>query len=319
MTEPSPSPDARIAGRYCVAYVLGQVRVGRAGRPFLDGLILLAIVQANIAHIDRDPELSRVYGPYDQPPPDELRRPVSVSAIAHSLRLPYETVRRRIALLARQDACAITARGVYVPTAALTTPEHRMVAEATYRNVRDLYLRLRDLGVLRDAPSSISAAAAALLDGPVPVRAVVRISADYFLRVIELLTLHIGDLTSGLILLDIVHANTEHLSEEDRAPGGVGPYIPDERRLPTPVATVAARLGLPEETARRHVTQLIKGGHCVRVSGGLVLLAENLARPPWPQLIQDNLGHVNRMFAALAPHGLLSLWESEPRRLSGAA
>ncbi|MDB5467843.1 MAG: hypothetical protein JWQ46_2605 [Phenylobacterium sp.] len=321
MTEPLPSPGARIAGRYCVAYVLGQAKIGRAGRPFLDGLILLAIIQANVAHLDRDPELSRAYGPYDQPPPDELRRPVSVSAMAHSLRLPYETVRRRIALLAEQGACAITTRGVYVPNTALTTPEHRVMVEATYRNVKDLYLRLRDLGVLRDVPPPISPAAAALLDGPVPIRAVARVSSDYFLRVIELLTLHIGDLTSGLILFDILHANTEHLSEAERAPGAgdASPYIPDARRVPTPVATVAARMGLPEETARRHAARLIKRRHCIRVAGGLVLSGENLARPPWPQLMRDNLVHVNRMFSALAPLGLLSLWESEPRRLSGAA
>ena len=78
---------ARLTMRASVALVLDLVKVCRTGRTLNDGAIALSIIQANIDPIIRDPELQRAYATLDCPPPDDLRRPVSVNSIANALRL----------------------------------------------------------------------------------------------------------------------------------------------------------------------------------------------------------------------------------------
>jgi DNA-binding Lrp family transcriptional regulator len=299
----SPVQSARIAGRHAVTFVMQQAIAGGEGGHFLERLIFVAIVQANVSHLDRDQDLQRAYSAYDHPPPDELRRPVSVSAISRSLRLPYETTRRRVQHLAERGDCVVTERGVVAPYAALLSPSHLALLQATYRNVQALYLKLRALGVLRDPP-----ARAVTLAGPAPLRAVARISADYVLRIVEILTQHVGDLVRGLILLDILRANTEHLSDLDFGPDAAT-FVSDARRRPVTVIMLARRLNIPVETVRRHVRRLSADGRCSRRDGGLIISAEALAAAPWPQLTEDNLGHLNWMFSALAPLGLLAEWD----------
>ncbi len=58
-------------------------------------LILRAVAFANLAHVTLDPERAAIYASLSAPgPSDRERRPVSIYAIAKTLRLPYETARR---------------------------------------------------------------------------------------------------------------------------------------------------------------------------------------------------------------------------------
>lgn len=301
-----------------MAFLLDLVEVGRLDREFLDGVLLLTIVQANIAPLTRDADLQLTYGDYDAPPPDELRRRVSVSAIAQSLRLPYETARRHVARLAAAGECEVTPQGVYVPAATLHSPRHRGTVIATYELLRDFYFRLRSLGALADLPAPDPAA---VLDpaSVAPVRAVVRISSDYVLRMIDLLAIHVGDLVRGLILLAILRANTVHFPDETRGgdDGGPASFVADEERRPVRVAELSARLGVPEETVRRHAARLVKDRLCVRGPDGLVLPAHVLARPQFVQLMADNHANVVRMFAALSRLGVIAEWERQRTAAAG--
>ena len=65
----------RVAARLANGFALDLVKLGGFGRDVVDGLLLAAISQANVAQITRNPELQRRYATLDQPPPDELRRP----------------------------------------------------------------------------------------------------------------------------------------------------------------------------------------------------------------------------------------------------
>jgi hypothetical protein len=105
-----------------------------------------------VAQISRSPELQRAYATLDCPPPDELRRPVSISAIANSLRIPFETARRRIAALVELGIVKSAPRGVIIPMGPLNSPFYRMTAEAHYLLIRTLYFRLRGIGLLEDLP-----------------------------------------------------------------------------------------------------------------------------------------------------------------------
>src|SRR6185436_6308089 len=132
----------RVAGRLANGFALDLVKLGGFGRDVIDGLLMAAISQANVAQITRSPELQRTYATLDQPPPDELRRPVSISAIANSLRIPFETARRRITALSELGIVKTVPKGVIIPTGPLNSPFYRMGAEAHYQLVRNLYFRL---------------------------------------------------------------------------------------------------------------------------------------------------------------------------------
>ncbi|MCP3734234.1 helix-turn-helix domain-containing protein [Sphingomonas sp. RP10(2022)] len=83
------------------------------------GMIVSAIVAANVQHITQDPALALRYAGEDQLPPDEQRRPITLRAAARSIDLPYETVRRRAAALFADGTLSASGDGVIVPSAIL--------------------------------------------------------------------------------------------------------------------------------------------------------------------------------------------------------
>ena len=97
-------------GRASIGFLLDTFAASRAGGDVVDPLILAVILEANIAPVTNDPQLAPKYAALDDPPPEDLRRAVSINAVAASLRLPYETVRRRVGRLAKLGACVITSR-----------------------------------------------------------------------------------------------------------------------------------------------------------------------------------------------------------------
>ena len=86
------------------------------------------------------------YAGIDQPPPDEVRRPVSVSAIARSLGVPYETLRRHVWRLIEAGVCVRVEGGLIAPTTALETPAATRAMLANVRYVRNFVDILRALG-----------------------------------------------------------------------------------------------------------------------------------------------------------------------------
>lgn len=320
MTREAPNSSIRVAARLANGFALDLVKLGGFGRDVIDGLLMVAISQANVAQITRNPELQRAFATLDQPPPDEIRRPVSVSAIANSLRLPFETVRRRVAALVELGVIKTASRGVIIPTAPLNSPFYRMGAEANYSLVRNLYFRLRGVGLLEDLPRPNGPAYAP--DRP-PVRLVIRLSSDYLLRLAEPVTQYMGDLVTGLILMDMIHANTEHLPDSeggDPANGWeISGFVADGLRKPVRPTALSERLGIPQETVRRHLQRLLDADRCERKEDGYVVPGRVLARPPFVQYMLDNQSHLHRLYAGLADFGVLSEWEREILALRGAA
>lgn len=108
---------------------------------FLRGLVFTAIWTANVKHFVNT-EIVNFQGIL----PDELRRPVSILAISNSLRLPYETVRRHAAALAKDGLCRRVGRqGVIVLATA-----HRGHASTTIQvhgMLTDLLAELRGAGL----------------------------------------------------------------------------------------------------------------------------------------------------------------------------
>ena len=121
-----------------------QLVIGLANGEILNGLIAMAISQANIAHlIQPDGRCPPLTGP----PPDEARRPVSVLALSQSLGLPYETTRRHVEKLVKSGYCVRVHKGVIVPAASMDTEAHREMLAANLVNLRRLVRGLRSAGV----------------------------------------------------------------------------------------------------------------------------------------------------------------------------
>lgn len=319
MASQAPNNRIRVAARLANGFMLDLARLGGFGRDIVDGLLMAAISQANVAQVTRSPELQRAYARLDQPPPDSLRRPVSVSAIANSLRIPFETARRRIGALADLGVIKMTSKGVVIPTGPLNSPFYKAAAEANYSLVRNLYLRLRAIGYFEDLrrPADLGFDP----QNP-PVRLVVRLSTDYLLRLAEPISLYVGDVVTGLILLDVIQANTEHLSDRDGGDAeawGAEAFVPDEQRRPVRPAALAERLGIPHETIRRHLQRLMADERCERTRHGYRVPGRVLAREPFVRHMLDNQSHLHRLFVQLADFGVLSEWEREVVPLRGAA
>jgi len=304
--DPDQLATVRLTARLTMAFLLDIIAIARGeGGDVLDTLLMSAVIQANVEEINRRGDLQVAFAQSDEPPPDELRRPVSMNALASSLDLPFETVRRRIKGLVRAGQCVFVEGGVIVPSAVLTQPRYAADAYRGFERIRDLYYQLRGLGLLRDLPQpSVKLSANAF-----PIRAVARLAGAYVLRVMEAIG-QVGDLIDGLIVVELFRSNTEHLP---LTPGsGDGGIVPDSERRPVAVTGVAARLGIPQETVRRHVADLMARGVCVRVRGGLIVPLQELAasKSQLRTAVEANAVNLHRLFSAYAQLGVLQVWDA---------
>jgi hypothetical protein len=111
------------------------------GGDFLQGLVYTAIWTANVEHITGGPK-SLSFGGLAELPPDAMRRPVTVSALATVLRMPYETVRRHAGKLIDEGRVLRLDGGLIVPRAVLESPAQ---FEAVSRSHRDINRLVADL------------------------------------------------------------------------------------------------------------------------------------------------------------------------------
>jgi DNA-binding IclR family transcriptional regulator len=268
------------------SYLLDQVANGMAGMDARDALLIMAINQANIAPLTRDPEARRRYGGLESPAADEERRPAHLSAIASSLRLPYETVRRRARRLELQGACVLTPHGAVVPESFLASPAYLTSVVAAHARLHRFYQEVRAAGLMRPLPASRFPP-----EPMVPIRASLRLIADYLLRTGDVVMGLTGDLICGLAFLGILS-------------GGESLPAP-----PTSTSVLARRLAIPHETVRRHCAELVSNGWCVRAGRGYAVAPETLARSETAAFIRGNAANVHRLFSALAERGLVEAWE----------
>ena len=83
---------------------------------------------------------------------------------------------------------------------------------------------------------------------------VTRVSTEFHLRGMDLLTEAQGDVVDGLIVMTLVRDQ-----------------IGGQRRKAAGVRALSRRLDMPYTTIRRHVEKLVQSGKCVAKGGGLVV------------------------------------------------
>lgn len=117
------------------------------GRDLLRATIFLAIVDANLRHLAPDDAISQTYSESEDSIPDNLRRPISVHALALSLELPYETTRRHVNALLQDGYCRRRENGVYVPAEVLSRDNILATHQENLVNLRTLFRDLEAGGV----------------------------------------------------------------------------------------------------------------------------------------------------------------------------
>lgn len=102
---------------------IGHLRLHQAytGLDPVDLVLAYGVVSAGIDHIDEAGDLPDRYESIDQPVPDEVRRAISVSALARSLSLPRETARRRSAELIDRGIVSTVPEGLRANASFLAT------------------------------------------------------------------------------------------------------------------------------------------------------------------------------------------------------
>ncbi len=141
--------NLRIISRLSMDYVVSiysAILRGSRHDP-IDALILSVVAVANVAHLNADKTQSRAYADIDSPEPMAIKRPISRNAVALSLGLPYETVRRRVQKLLDQGSL-IEHEGGLVGANEVADPQMvRAMAEQNALLLRRLVRNLRDQGV----------------------------------------------------------------------------------------------------------------------------------------------------------------------------
>jgi hypothetical protein len=106
----------------------------------LDLLSIHAVLNANVLHVMKDPELDRRFSSLHAVEPDEIKQGVSRAALSRFLALPIETVRRRADRLKKEGVLRETDRGLIV-----TEANHSNSATITRSNILLVRKFLRDL------------------------------------------------------------------------------------------------------------------------------------------------------------------------------
>lgn len=278
----------------------------------IGSLILTAIVAANVSLVTRDPALQKAYSALDEPAPEALLRPVSISAVAHSLRMPFETVRRRVRGMVRSGMVADVPGGVMVSVTTMFPGAFLKGMVRRHDRLAEFYREMKVIGALPPADPDAPA--------PPPEAAPIRISNramwQYLLRAVDDLMNVAGDVLKALVFLGIVRANIADLPSEDLSAWSRSPL---SYARPVRTSPLAARLNLSPESCRRYAIALEEMGLCRRTRRGLVACIPAQKLPAVQRSLATNLANVQRLFATLRQLGALEAWDMAPPRAMAAS
>lgn len=264
--------------------------------------IFLAITRANVRDVTRRAQQAPIYSGIEDIPPDELRRPVSVYALARELRIPYETVRRHVAKLVAAGQCVRVDDGLVVPRTVYAQPRLMRTVERNWELALQFLRALAACGV--EATPGLAKPPEADVR-----RQVLRLSTAMFLDSLERLTERVGlDLVHTLLYVTIVQANVRHLSDATATSppfAALGEVPPDAERRAVSVYAVAREMRLPYETARRQVNKMIELGLVDRAADGGVFTPTAVhARPDWIAGTEESWRAIRALLDDLARIGV---------------
>ncbi|MDO9338641.1 MAG: hypothetical protein EON95_17555 [Caulobacteraceae bacterium] len=137
---------ARLGGDYTLRTMIA-VAAG-LDHDYALSVVYIAILQANLAPLTEDPALAARYAGLDAVMPEDLRRPISVHALAGSLHMPYETTRRCVGRLIEKGFVKRVSRsGILTCADKLTEPGQKRLVEQQYQDTLRLVGQLKRGGI----------------------------------------------------------------------------------------------------------------------------------------------------------------------------
>jgi len=283
LSVPSAEAIQRVTTRLVIEFLIKAVCSGaRVHRGSLArSLTYFAIQHANVEHLSRDPALAWRYA--DDYPPDNVRRPISVHALAQAMAASPETTRRRVAELIADGACVkVDNRGVIVPVRHLKNDAIRAQRLEVMTAFDEMIAALNNIGF--DFAALVRSPTPLRIESgePAPVLLVSRIINGYCLKVIlDGIPLH-GDFITGVIFVMIMAGNTRHITHDPELAwrfAGAHEAPSDDLRIPVSVNQIAADLGMPYSTVQRYLSNMTKRGLCERRGGGYIIHNGSMNRP----------------------------------------
>lgn len=285
----------------------------------VDALILATVIQANVDSITGTPQEQLAYSALAAPPPQAARRRVSISRVADSIDLRFETVRRRIKRLEAAGFMETTRSGVLVPESYFLSPANAAAVVGVDRIAASAFRRLDAIGFFADQalPEPVC------VGGEHPYRAVARLFMTYALRVGAEMRVLAGDFSDLLLILQLTHLNTAHLGDgRSGFSGREGDALATDAQMqPVSVSALSRSASAPFETTRRRLARLAARGLCQPVDGGYIV-PEQAVRVFARQLAPLNEMNLIRLYRGCALVGAVAGWrrqhaERPPQRAAG--
>ena len=137
---------SRIGGDYTLRTMIG-VAAG-LDHDYALAVVYIAILQANLGPVMEDASLSARYAGIDTIVPEDLRRPISVHALAGSLHMPYETTRRCVGrLIDKGYVRRVSRSGILTCAEKMADPAQKRLVEQQYQDALRMVGQLRRGGV----------------------------------------------------------------------------------------------------------------------------------------------------------------------------
>lgn len=228
-----------------------------------DGDVIRAITWLALVQASGDPE-----------------RGVSVRALARSLNLPFETVRRKVRDLETAGLCITAA-----DSRPLAAPLTEAAARAEAARVCDGF------SVLLGNLSALGIDAATFHGGSLPPPAADQAKAQaaahrlihaYFLRTLEAGVEPHGTMFNALVFVAAMSANAERITYDPALAlryAGADTPPPDALRRPARPREIAQRLSLPYEVVRRRLVEFMERGWVVKSGSGYLCAVERMQDP----------------------------------------
>lgn len=115
-----------------------------------------------------------------------------------------------------------------------------------------------------------------------------------------------GDLPRAMVFTAILQANVRDIWNDPELNKQYGDVRipPDAVRRPISISSVAASLGMPRETVRRHVMKMEATGQVVRTPQGLVVPASVVETPEFETNVRQQYANVRRLVQWLRTAGV---------------